>query len=522
MLALGSIHWRAWGGAFITDMSLLEVRNVAKRYGPVVALKSAELIVEPGEIHALLGANGAGKSTLVKILTGVIRHDTGTIAVNGDEVRIGSPERARRVGFAPVFQDPAMLPDLTVAQNLRLTRTDIGGAREWLERMDLTVDLTEMTRDIPLAMLRMLDLARALARDPHLLLLDEITAALPAALAEKGFDVMRQWRDRGRSVLFISHRLAEVTATCDRASVLRDGRTVGTLEPRPGEEEKIVELMLGTTRSQLAESIESETREKEVEVVEAPAPKAAVGEPQLVVRNLVVGDDQDGVSFELRAGEILGVAALEGQGQDLLFDNLAGERKPRSGEMVVAGNPFSPRTPYEAIRAGVVLVPADRILALLPQRPIRENIAAPLYNRITRWGPINRRDETRRVQNAIEALSIDTRAQRQARRLSGGNQQKLTLARWLAAGFTTMLCFDPTRGIDVGTKRQIYALLRELAEAGAAVLLFTSELPEIQLVCDRTIVVYRGAVTGEMPAADADESALLKAAHGLGTVEAAA
>ena len=250
--------------------------------------------------------------------------------------------------------------------------------------------------------------------------------------------------------------------------------------------------------------------------------EAKAGDKQLEVRNLVVGDDPDGVSFELRAGEILGVAALEGQGQDLLFDYLAGERKSSSGEMVVAGKPFSPGHPYDAIRAGVVLVPADRMLALLPQRPIRENIAAPLFNRFSRWGPINRADESRRVENAIEALSIDTRAQRQARRLSGGNQQKLTLARWLAAGFTTMLCFDPTRGIDVGTKRQIYALLRELAQAGAAVLLFTSELPEIQLVCDRTIVVYRGAVTAEMPAAEADEPALLKAAHGLGSVEAAA
>jgi ribose transport system ATP-binding protein len=503
-------------------MPLLEVRNVAKRYGPVVALKSAELVVEPGEIHALLGANGAGKSTLVKILTGVIRHDSGTIAVNGDQVRIGSPEGARKVGFAPVFQDPAMLPDLTVSQNLRLTRTDIGATRGWLERMELTVDLSEMAGDLPLPTLRMLDLARALARDPQLLLLDEITAALPSDLAEKVFAVMRDWRERGRAVLFISHRLAEVTANCDRASVLRDGRTVGTLVPKTGEEEKIVELMLGTTRTELAESIEAETREGEGTVVEATAPKAAAGEPQLEVRNLVVGDDPNGISFQLRAGEILGVAALEGQGQDLLFNYLAGQRRPSGGEMVVAGRPFAPRTPYEAIRNGVVLVPADRVLALLPQRPIRENIATPLYNRIARWGPINRGDERRRVQNAIDALSIDTRAQRQARRLSGGNQQKLTIARWLAAGFTTMLCFDPTRGIDVGTKRQIYALLRELAEAGAAVLLFTSELPEIQLVCDRTIVVYRGAVTGEMPAAEADEPALLKAAHGLGKVEAAA
>jgi ribose transport system ATP-binding protein len=235
-----------------------------------------------------------------------------------------------------------------------------------------------------------------------------------------------------------------------------------------------------------------------------------------------VGDDPGGLSFTVRAGEILGVAALEGQGQDLLFGYLAGERRPPSGEMVIAGRPHSPRNPYDAIRSGVVLVPADRMLALLPQRPVRENIAAPLFNRIARWGPINRRDERRRVQNAIDRLSIDVRAQRQARRLSGGNQQKLTIARWLAAGFTTMLCFDPTRGIDVGTKRQIYALLRELAEAGAAVLLFTSELPEIQLVCDRTIVVYRGSVTAEMPAADADEPALLRAAHGLTKVEAAA
>jgi ribose transport system ATP-binding protein len=304
--------------------------------------------------------------------------------------------------------------------------------------------------------------------------------------------------------------------------VLRDGRTVGTLVPRAGEEEKIVELMLGETRTRIAASLGTESRGAEGAIVEATGPQAAAGESQLEVRGLVVGDDPDGVSFQLRAGEILGLAALEGQGQDRLFDYLAGERRPPSGEMLVAGRAHTPRHPYDAIRSGVVLVPADRMLALLPQRPVRENIAAPLFNRISRWGPINRRDERRRVQNAIDRLSIDVRAQRQARRLSGGNQQKLTLARWLAAGFTTMLCFDPTRGIDVGTKRQIYALLRELAEAGAAILLFTSELPEIQLVCDRTIVVYRGAVTAEMPAAEADEPALLRAAHGLTKVEAAA
>jgi ribose transport system ATP-binding protein len=247
----------------------------------------------------------------------------------------------------------------------------------------------------------------------------------------------------------------------------------------------------------------------------AEAERPPEGEPALEVRDLPVGESEEGVSFTLRAGEILGVAALEGQGQDVLFETLAGARRSKGGSVAVAGKPLKPRTPYDAIRAGVVLVPADRMLALLPQRPVRENIAAPLYNRPLRWGPIRLGDERKRVNGAIERLSIDTRAGRQARRLSGGNQQKLTIARWLASGFNTMLCFDPTRGIDVGTKRQIYALLRELAEGGAAILLFTSELPEIQLVCDRTLVLYRGGITTEMPASEATEANLLRAAHGL-------
>jgi ribose transport system ATP-binding protein len=502
-------------------MSLLEVQNVSKHYGPVVALRDANLSVAEGQVHALLGANGAGKSTLVKALTGVIAPDGGRIAVRGEQVTIGSPRGARRIGFAPVFQDPALVPDLTVLQNFRLTDADPDVVREWLERMQLEVDLTEMVSELSLPTLRMLDLARALAFDPVLLMLDEITAALPSDLAERVFAVVREWSGRGRSVLFISHRLAEVTAICDNATVLRDGSTVGSLTPRAGEEEKIVELMLGEATEKVSADIER------IKVAEAPPPpepdadRPPEGAPALEVRSLAVGENEEGVSFTLRAGEILGVAALEGQGQDVLFETLAGARRAKGGEIVVGGKQLKARTPYDAIRAGVVLVPADRVLALLPQRPVRENIAAPLYNRPLRWGPIRLGDERKRVNGAIQRLSIDTRAQRQARRLSGGNQQKLTLARWLASGFNTMLCFDPTRGIDVGTKRQIYALLRELAEAGAAVLLFTSELPEIQLVCDRTLVLYRGAITTEMPASEASEANLLKAAHGLGEEMAA-
>ena len=211
---------------------------------------------------------------------------------------------------------------------------------------------------------------------------------------------------------------------------------------------------------------------------------------------------------------MLGVVALEGQGQDLLFDTLCGNRRPDAGALVVDGAPLHSRHPYDAIRRGVVLVPSDRLLALLPQRPIRENIAAPLYNRVRSWGFLNPRRERRVVDSAVQRLSIDIRAAAQAKRLSGGNQQKLTIARWLATGFRTLLLFDPTRGIDVGTKQQIYDLVRELADGDAAIVMFTSELPEVALVCDRVIVLHGGRVVAELPpgAAEAD---LLSAMHGL-------
>jgi ribose transport system ATP-binding protein len=417
---------------------------------------------------------------------------------------------AARIGLSPVFQDPALVPDLTVAQNLRLTRSSVDAVRSQLGAMDLKVSFHELVGDLPLPILRMLDLARALTNDPQLLILDEITAALPSDLAERVFEVMRQRRESGRSVLFITHRLAEVIATCDRATILRDGRDVGTMEPKEGGETRIVEIMLGP------EAAKAEAAASELDEAEVPS-ETAVGEEAaavLEVDDLQVGAVQS-ISFTLRRGEILGIAALEGQGQDELFEALAGQRKAEGGELRVAGKAFRPRHPYDAIRRKVVLVPPDRLLALLPQRSVRENVAAPLYNSPRRWGPINMRDEGKRVQRAVDALQIDMRAGRQVRRLSGGNQQKVTIARWIASGFAALLCNDPTRGIDVGTKRQVYALLRELAEDGAAILFFSSELAEFPLVCDRVLTVYGGRVTAEVAGAAADEATLLQAMHGL-------
>ncbi|GAC1463689.1 MAG: sugar ABC transporter ATP-binding protein [Chloroflexota bacterium] len=493
-------------------MSLLTVRDLAKRYGAVVALRSANLSVEPGEIHALLGANGAGKSTMVKMLTGVIQPDSGTIALNERVTRFRSPTGAQKAGIAAVFQDPALLPDLTVAENLRLTNVAAPAVRQWLDTMELPfVDFGEIAGDLPLPLLRILDLARALARDPQLLMLDEITAALPSDFAERVFLVMREWRDRGRSVLFITHRLKEVRAMCDRATVLRDGRDVGTLNPADSGEGPMIDLMLGSVNTAVPEQLQARMGVK-------PSDGIVLGDDRgrlLDVEKLRVGDRVNGLSLVVRPGEIVGIAALEGQGQDDLFDALAGRRRADAGTIRVKNVPVTLRSPYDAIRAGVVLVPADRVEALLPQRSVHENIALPLYNRVQRWGPINARNEGRRIGDAIRRLQIDTRAQRQVRRLSGGNQQKVTVARWLATGFQVLLLFDPTRGIDIGTKRQMHALLRQLAAEGIGILLFTSELPEIQLVCDRVLVLYEGTLAAEIPAAEADEETLLRAAHGL-------
>jgi ribose transport system ATP-binding protein len=482
--------------------ALLEATGLAKHFGPVVALRSADLRVRAGEIHALMGANGAGKSTLVKILTGALTADGGTITLGGHARSFHSTSEARRAGLICVYQDPSLLPDLTVLQNLNLTATPISKFRRYLIDLGLEgFDLQSMPRELARPTLSLLDLARALAIEPQLLLLDEITASLPADLTVRVFSVARQVRAEGRSVIFISHRLAEVSALCDRATVLRDGKTVGVVEPAQGGEERIVKLMLGPVAEEVA--------------AEAASPSApATGDVALDVRDLKAGT-LNGVTFALRYGEVLGVAALEGQGQEELFDCLAGVRRPESGQIVIGDKARSFRHPADAIQAGLVLVPADRLQALLRQRSVRENIALPLVNRIPRWGPINPRAEKRRVESAVKRLQIDTRVQSEVRRLSGGNQQKVAIARWLASGFKTLLCFDPTRGIDIGTKRQIYGLVKELAASGSAVLLFTSELPEIQLACNRVIVLFGGKLVDEMPAAEADERALLRAAHGL-------
>ena len=490
--------------ATATDL-LLEATDVSKTYGAVVALDHASLSVRPGEVHALMGANGAGKSTFVKILTGAVSPDSGRIVVRGRERTSHSPAQARRNGLVSVYQEPAVIPDLDIDDNLRLTQTPVEPFRHWLSQLGLeNLDLSRKARRLPLATLRIIDLARALAIEPDVLLLDEITAALPANLTERVLHVVRQ-QGGGRSVIFISHRMIEIAAVCDRATVLREGKTVGVVDVGSGSEDRIVELMLGEVAHRTGRS----------EPTAGEVASRSTQTPRISARTLSDGRRLRDATFDLQPGEVLGVVALEGQGQDELFDILSGAGRPASGTLLLDGRPVSFHHPADAIRNGVVFVAADRAEALLMQRSVRENISLPGLARISRWGWINLGREQRIVDKAVDTLQIDARAGAEVRRLSGGNQQKVTIARWVAAGVRTMLCFDPTRGIDIRTKNQIYELLRDLAAAGAAILLYTSELKEIQLACDRVIVIFGGEVVAEMPAAGADEEALLRAAHNL-------
>ncbi len=488
----------------MTTDPLLDATGVAKTYGAVVALRNASLQVLPGEVHALLGANGAGKSTLVKILTGAIKPTAGRMLLRGVETKVGSPAEARRAGLVPVYQEPSLIPDLDVLQNLRLTQTPVEPFRQWVKELGVDdLDLGATARDIPLAIQRVLDLARALAIEPDVLLLDEMTAALPANLAERVLAVVKAQSQTGRSVIFISHRFVEISALCDRATVLRDGETVGVVDIAPGVEERIVELMLG------------EKIERRRATTSLGAARTADSRPRVSVHNLRVGTKLQDVSFDLHNGEVAGVVALEGQGQDELFAALAGAIRPAGGSIEVDGQPVNFRHPRDAIDRGLVYVPGDRSDALLMHRSVRENIALPFSAPVGRWGPINLGRERATVADAIKRLQIDTRAQREVQRLSGGNQQKVTIARWIAADARTVLCFDPTRGIDVGTKQQIYGLMRELAAQGKSVLFYTSELAEVQLVCDRVIVIFGGRVVDVLPVEIADEAALTRAAYGL-------
>jgi ribose transport system ATP-binding protein len=504
-------------------MALIEAQGIAKRFGGVVALDGAEFRSEAGQIHALLGENGAGKSTLVKILSGVLEPDSGTLHLNGQPVVFRGPADAARAGIVPVFQELSLVPDLTVAQNIFIGREprsrwgliDVAAlnrqAAELLRSLDFHhVEPDIPARDLPLAERQLVEIAKAVAKDPKVLILDEGTSALGAHEVHQTFAILRRLREQGRVVVFISHRMEEVQTICDSATIFRDGRHVATFAMGEKTHDEIVSLMIGR---------------KLVDVFPPRPPRPSEEQVLLEARDLSWEDRLRGVSFSLRAGEILGVSGLEGQGQGDLLLALFGAYAGTRGQVLLDGRPAQINSPNAAMRAGIglALVPEDRKTQglILPMR-VRENITLPTLGRVARAGFVSGSQERRRALEMIGKLAIKTTSgEVPVGTLSGGNQQKTAIAKWLLGQARVYLLYDLTRGIDVGTKQEIYRLMRQMADDRLGLLFFSTDLSEIVNLCDRAMVMYEGRVIRTLAGAELTENNLVSAALNLSPQEKA-
>lgn len=494
-------------------MPVLAANGITKRFGGVVALNGASFACEAGEIHALLGGNGAGKSTLVKILTGVQPADAGTITLKGQPVDFSDPAAASAAGIVPVFQELSLIPDLTVAENLFMGREPrrFGlmdrramrrAAAELLESLRFPpIDPAAAVRDLPLAERQLVEIAKAIGRRPDVLILDEATSALGAQEVERVFATLRTLREQGMAIVFISHRMEEVRALCDRATIFRDGQDVATVNVADTDPEEIVRLMIG----------------RQLEEVFPPKPPAHEDAPILRVENLRWEPALRGISLTLHRGEILGLAGLEGQGQGDLLLALFGVYAGATGSVQVDGRPLHLGSPAAAMAAGLALVPEDRkTQGLILPLSVRENISLPVLPKLSHGGVIAPELERRTTHEMIGRLSIKTASSdTPVRFLSGGNQQKVAIAKWLTTQAQIYLMYDPTRGIDVGTKQEIYRLMRSLADEGRAILFFSTDLAEIIGLCDRALVMYEGAVVRELAGDELTKEALIAASLGM-------
>jgi ribose transport system ATP-binding protein len=481
------------------------VHDVCKAYPGVQALDCVSLEIKRGEIHALLGQNGAGKSTLIKMLSGAERPDAGELRVEGRGISFRSPQEAQRAGIFTIYQELSLVPELTVAENIfvadlprgrlgtvdwRLVRSEAAKAMAWL---GFPVDVDAQVKRLSVAQKQGVELAKALHRNAKVVLLDEPSAALPQPEVERLFQVLRSLRDSGFAIVYISHRLEEVESLCDVATVLRDGRKVGSFRVCETSQTELIRAMIGR---ELAASLVGDTSIGE----KKPRLGSGVrGEVALSVRELGDGVAVRGVSFDLHRGEILGVTGLMGNGQSELAACIFGARRGTFGEVRVNGRRARIRKPANAIRSGIGFLPEERkTQGLVLSMSIESNITMASQGRFSRLSVINTGKERRLVDSMIEALHIRTTSSRQAvGSLSGGNQQKVVLAKWLASECGILIFSEPTRGVDVSAKEEMYKLIRDFAANGGAVLIFSSELPEA-MFCDRVLVMSRGAFVGEL------------------------
>jgi len=490
---------------------ILELDDAAKSYGAVHALRHGNIVLRPGEVRALVGENGAGKSTLVKLLGGVVRLDGGRMLVDGDAVDFHSPTDARDAGIAVIYQEPTLFPDLSVAENVVMGRHPLGGLRridrremrrevqELLDRLGVRLDAERPVRGLSIADQQIVEIAKALSFDARVLIMDEPTAALSGPEVERLFTVVRTLRDRGAAVLFISHRLEEVFALCDTVTIMRDGEVVHdatTAELTPGE---VVRRMVGRELSALF-----------------PKEEAEIGAPLLRVHRLTREGVFTDVSFEVRAGEIVALAGLVGAGRSEVARAIFGIDKADAGRVEVAGRQLPGGRPLAAMRAGLGFVPEDRRQqGLVMDLSIARNVSLTRLRALARTGLIRNGAENSLAEEWAARLQLKYhRLGDSVGTLSGGNQQKVVLGKWLATSPKVLIVDEPTRGIDVGTKSEVHRLMSELAGQGVAVLMISSELPEVLGMADRVLVMHEGRLTGELSRAEADEESVIRLATG--------
>ncbi len=488
---------------------VLELVDVRKAFGPVVALRRGSLTVHAGSIHALVGENGAGKSTLVKILSGLYRRDAGELYLNGAPVDFATTAESKAAGIAVIYQEPTLFPDLSVMENIFMGRQPLKSGRRidrrtmrtqaarLFARLGVHLDPLRPAEGLSIADQQIIEIAKAISLDARLLVMDEPTAALSGTEVDRLFQVARSLRDEGRALVFISHRLDEVFELCDAVTVMRDGAYVTSAPIAKTSVGQIVTQMVGRTVEDLF-----------------PKTPAAIGAVALEVRGLERKGVFHDVSFEVRSGEIVALAGLVGAGRSEIARAVFGVDRYSAGRVRLHGRPVPGGDPAAAVRAGMALIPEDRRQqGLVTDSSVARNVTAVIRARIARWGLLTTARENRAAQPWASRLEVKTSAlDMTGSTMSGGNQQKVVIAKWLATRPTMLIIDEPTRGIDVGTKAEVHRLLSELAGQGMAILMISSELPEVLGMADRILVVAEGRITAELPRADATAEAVMHAA----------
>jgi rhamnose transport system ATP-binding protein len=497
---------------------VLELKNIAKRFGGVEVLHSVSFALRPGEVHALLGENGAGKSTLIKVITGVHQPDGGEIYLDDKRVHFDDPLQARLAGIAAIYQELSLCPDLNVAENIFLGRqpTTIGGRIDWsklyreadrlLTSLGVHLDLRIKARNLSIAQMQSVEIARAFSLNARILIMDEPTSSLTLNEVAELFGLVRRLRDEGTAIIFISHRLEELFDVADRVTVLRDGSYVDTRLVKDVTRDELVRLMVGRTISNLF-----------------PKQEVKPGEVALKVEHLTQAGIFEDISFELRRGEILGMAGLVGAGRTDVARAIFGVIPPTSGTIEVEGQQVKITSPQQAINLGLAYVPEDRQLhGLVPAMNITSNISLPILKQYARRGWLLDKAERSAALSASQQMEVRANSIWQiARTLSGGNQQKVVLAKWLSTKPRILILDEPTRGIDVGTKAAVHALMSKLAAEGIAILMISSELPEVLGMSDRIIVMHEGRMTGHFSRAEATQEKIISAATQVATTRRA-